>query len=52
VAATAVGFEASVGLGGAFLAPIVGGAAIEPVGFEATFLGPARSRSSAWDWRG
>jgi predicted MFS family arabinose efflux permease len=39
VAATAVAFQTSVGLAGAFLAPTVGGAAIETVGFEAAFLG-------------
>lgn len=38
VAATAVAFQTSVGLAGAFLAPIAGGAIVESAGFEAAFL--------------
>ncbi len=38
VAATAVAFQTSVGLGGAFLAPIVAGSLIETNGYRFTFL--------------
>jgi predicted MFS family arabinose efflux permease len=38
VAATAVAFQTSVGLLGAFLAPIGGGALVELVGFDTAFL--------------
>jgi predicted MFS family arabinose efflux permease len=38
VAATAVAFQTSVGLAGAFLAPIAGGAVVDGVGFDAAFL--------------
>ncbi|MWG33806.1 MFS transporter [Halomarina oriensis] len=38
VAATAVAFQTSVGLAGAFLAPIVGGAVVDSAGFETAFL--------------
>lgn len=38
VAATAVAFQTTVGLSGAFLSPIAGGALVESVGYEATFL--------------
>ncbi|WP_121823113.1 MFS transporter [Halostella salina] len=38
VAATAVAFQTSVGLAGAFAAPIVGGAVIERAGYTAAFL--------------
>jgi predicted MFS family arabinose efflux permease len=38
VAATAVAFQTSVGLAGAFLAPIVGGAVVDAAGFDAAFL--------------
>jgi predicted MFS family arabinose efflux permease len=38
VAATAVAFLTSVGLAGAFLAPIVGGLVVDVGGFEAAFL--------------
>ncbi len=38
VAATAVAFQTSVGLAGAFLAPIVGGALVAAAGFETAFL--------------
>ncbi|WP_254535547.1 MFS transporter [Halomarina litorea] len=38
VAATAVAFQTSVGLSGAFLAPIAGGALVEATGFDAAFL--------------
>jgi predicted MFS family arabinose efflux permease len=38
VAATAVAFQTSVGLAGAFLAPIVGGVVIDVAGYRAAFL--------------
>ncbi|WP_255198696.1 MFS transporter [Halorarius litoreus] len=38
VAATAVAFQTSVGLAGAFLAPIVGGVVINLAGFDSAFL--------------
>jgi MFS family permease len=38
VAATAVAFQTSVGLAGAFLSPIAGGAVVDAVGFEIAFL--------------
>ena len=38
VAATAVAFQTSVGLAGAFLSPIVGGTIVDTVGFEIAFL--------------
>jgi predicted MFS family arabinose efflux permease len=38
VAATAVAFQTSVGLAGAFLAPIVGGAVVDAAGFDTAFL--------------
>lgn len=38
VAATAVAFQTSVGLGGAFLAPIVAGWLIDAAGYRTTFL--------------
>jgi len=38
VAATAVAFHTSVGLAGAFLAPIVGGAVVDLAGFSVAFL--------------
>jgi predicted MFS family arabinose efflux permease len=38
VAATAVAFQTSVGLAGAFLAPIAGGAVIEAAGYRPAFL--------------
>ena len=38
VAATAVAFQTSVGLGGAFVAPIVGGALIEATSYRTAFL--------------
>jgi predicted MFS family arabinose efflux permease len=38
VAATAVAFHTSVGLAGAFLAPIAGGAVVELAGFSVAFL--------------
>jgi predicted MFS family arabinose efflux permease len=38
VAATAVAFQTSVGLAGAFVAPIAGGAVVERAGFDAAFL--------------
>jgi predicted MFS family arabinose efflux permease len=38
VAATAVAFQTSVGLAGAFLAPIAGGAVVDAAGFEPAFL--------------
>ncbi|MFB6270856.1 MAG: MFS transporter [Halobacterium sp.] len=38
VAATAVAFQTSVGLAGAFLSPIAGGALVESIGYESTFL--------------
>lgn len=38
VATTAVAFQTSVGLAGAFLAPIVGGAIVESAGFDSAFL--------------
>lgn len=38
VAATAVAFQTSVGLGGAFLAPIVSGWLIDATGYRTTFL--------------
>ena len=38
VAATAVAFQTSVGLAGAFVAPIVGGRLVDTNGFEAAFL--------------
>jgi predicted MFS family arabinose efflux permease len=39
VAATAVAFLTAVGLGGAFVSPIAGGAVIDAVGYPAAFLG-------------
>jgi predicted MFS family arabinose efflux permease len=39
VAATAVAFQTSVGLAGAFVAPIAGGVAIETSGYGVAFLG-------------
>lgn len=41
VAATAVAFQTAVGLAGAFLAPVAGGAAIGAIGYRATFVGAA-----------
>lgn len=38
VAATAVAFQTSIGLAGAFLAPIAGGAVVDQAGFEVAFL--------------
>lgn len=38
VAATAVSFQTSLGLAGAFVAPIAGGAVVDSVGFDAAFL--------------
>ena len=38
VAATAVAFQTSVGLSGAFLAPIAGGAVVDAAGFDIAFL--------------
>ncbi|MFB6156153.1 MAG: MFS transporter [Haloferacaceae archaeon] len=38
VAATAVAFHTSVGLAGAFVAPIAGGSVVELAGFDAAFL--------------
>jgi len=38
VAATAVAFQTSVGLTGAFLAPIVGGVVVDRAGFDTAFL--------------
>jgi predicted MFS family arabinose efflux permease len=38
VAATAVAFQTSVGLAGAFLAPIVGGAVVDTAGYQPAFL--------------
>lgn len=38
VAATAVAFQTAVGLGGAFIAPIVGGAVIEATSYRTAFL--------------
>ncbi|GAB7010249.1 MFS transporter [Halorubrum trueperi] len=38
VAATAVAFQTSVGLAGAFLAPIAGGVVVDRAGFETAFL--------------
>ena len=38
VAATAVAFQTSVGLAGAFLAPIAGGAVVDIAGFDTAFL--------------
>ncbi|GAB3696465.1 MFS transporter [Halorubrum trueperi] len=38
VAATAVAFQTSVGLAGAFLAPIVGGVVVDRAGFDTAFL--------------
>ena len=38
VAATAVAFQTSVGLAGAFLAPIAGGAVVDAGGFDSAFL--------------
>ncbi len=38
VAATAVAFQTSIGLAGAFVAPIAGGAVVNSVGFEPAFL--------------
>jgi predicted MFS family arabinose efflux permease len=38
VAATAVAFQTSIGLAGAFLAPIVGGAIVDTAGFDTAFL--------------
>ena len=37
VAATAVAFQTSIGLAGAFIAPIVGGVIIDLAGFDAAF---------------
>jgi predicted MFS family arabinose efflux permease len=41
VAATAVAFQTAVGLAGAFVAPIAGGAFIEAAGYTTTFLAAA-----------
>jgi predicted MFS family arabinose efflux permease len=41
VAATSVAFLTAVGLGGAFVSPIVGGAVIDSAGYPAAFLGAA-----------
>jgi MFS family permease len=38
VAATAVAFQTSVGLAGAFVAPIAGGAVVDAAGFDIAFL--------------
>ncbi|GGI94381.1 MFS transporter [Halobellus salinus] len=38
VAATAVAFQTSVGLAGAFVSPIVGGAVVDAAGFDVAFL--------------
>ncbi|MGZ0747222.1 MFS transporter [Haloparvum sp. AD34] len=38
VAATAVAFQTSIGLAGAFLAPIAGGAVVKSTGFDTAFL--------------
>jgi len=38
VAATAVAFQTTLGLAGAFVAPIAGGALIEAAGYETAFL--------------
>jgi sugar phosphate permease len=38
VAATAVAFQTSVGLAGAFVSPIAGGAVVDAAGFEVAFL--------------
>ncbi|RBI60267.1 MFS transporter [halophilic archaeon] len=38
VAATAVAFQTSIGLAGAFVAPIVGGAVVNSAGFDTAFL--------------
>ncbi|MFB6224123.1 MAG: nitrate/nitrite transporter [Haloarcula sp.] len=38
VAATAVAFQTSIGLAGAFLAPIAGGAVVDIAGFDSAFL--------------
>jgi predicted MFS family arabinose efflux permease len=38
VAATAVAFQTSVGLAGAFISPIAGGAVVDAAGFDAAFL--------------
>lgn len=38
VAATAVAFQTSIGLAGAFLAPIAGGAVVDLAGFDTAFL--------------
>ncbi|QCC49249.1 MFS transporter [Halobellus limi] len=38
VAATAVAFQTSVGLAGAFLSPIAGGAVVDAAGFDVAFL--------------
>ena len=38
VAATAVAFQTSVGLAGAFLSPIAGGALVDAAGFDVSFL--------------
>ncbi|MFW5905698.1 MAG: MFS transporter, partial [archaeon] len=38
VAATAVAFQTSVGLAGAFVAPIAGGVVVNAAGFEGAFL--------------
>ncbi|MEF8777023.1 MAG: MFS transporter [Haloarculaceae archaeon] len=38
VAATAVAFQTSIGLSGAFLAPIAGGVVVDVAGFETAFL--------------
>ena len=41
VAATAVAFQAAVGMGGAFVSPIAGGAVIDAAGYAVAFLGAA-----------
>ena len=38
VAATAVAFQTSIGLSGAFLSPIAGGLVVEKAGFETAFF--------------
>jgi len=38
VAATAVAFQTSIGLAGAFLAPIAGGIVVDQAGFDTAFL--------------
>jgi len=53
VAATAVAFQTSVGLAGAFLAPIVGGAVVDAAGFDAAFLlaGALAGAGTVLAWR-